>query len=44
MEYMAMKKLLASLVGHADAWPFMTPVDGSQVTDYYEVIEYPMGA
>jgi hypothetical protein len=26
-----------------DAWPFLEPVDAKQVTDYYNVIRFPMG-
>jgi len=41
-DHMAMKKLLSELQGHADAWPFLLPVNKAEVTDYYDVIKTPM--
>ncbi|OBZ67017.1 Histone acetyltransferase GCN5 [Grifola frondosa] len=42
VEHTIMKKLLSDLQGHASAWAFLTPVNGEEVTDYYEVIKNPM--
>lgn len=28
---------------HPNAWPFLNPVNGEEVVDYYEVIKRPMG-
>jgi histone acetyltransferase len=38
-----MRHLVTELSGHRDAWPFQQPVNGDEVTDYYEVIKEPMG-
>ncbi|KAI9206220.1 uncharacterized protein BJ171DRAFT_43394 [Polychytrium aggregatum] len=38
--YTVLKKLVMELEGHAQAWPFLEPVQG--VPDYYEVIKEPM--
>lgn len=35
--------LLPSLQSHKMAWPFQKPVDGNEITDYYEQIKEPMG-
>jgi histone acetyltransferase len=40
---MAMKRLLAELKKHEASWPFLVPVNPDEVTDYREVIKYPMG-
>ncbi|KAF4567532.1 histone acetyltransferase [Pleurotus pulmonarius] len=42
MEHSQMERLLRDLKGHSNAWPFMQPVDGDEVPDYYEVIKQPM--
>ncbi|KAF8331076.1 Bromodomain-containing protein [Cantharellus anzutake] len=41
-DHTAMRKLLSELQGHADAWPFLLPVNKNEVTDYYDVIKNPM--
>ena len=28
---------------HKSAWPFLDPVDASEVPDYYDVVKEPMG-
>ena len=38
-----MRHLVTELSTHRDAWPFQQPVNGDEVTDYYEVIKEPMG-
>ena len=38
-----MQQLLVSLQSHAQAWAFLQPVNGEEVTDYYDVIKKPMG-
>jgi histone acetyltransferase len=42
-DYSAMRRLLAELQGHPQAWPFLQPVNGDEVADYYDVITSPMG-
>lgn len=37
-----LKNLLNNVKNHASAWPFQTPVDASEVADYYDHIKYPM--
>ncbi|KAG2178558.1 hypothetical protein INT44_001711, partial [Umbelopsis vinacea] len=37
-----MRHLVTELSTHRDAWPFQQPVNGDEVTDYYEVIKEPM--
>lgn len=34
--------VLASVRAHTDAWPFAKPVNAVEVTDYYDLIKYPM--
>jgi histone acetyltransferase len=41
--YNQMRHLVTELASHRDAWPFQLPVNGDEVTDYYEVIKEPMG-
>ncbi|OCH92323.1 Bromodomain-domain-containing protein [Obba rivulosa] len=41
-ERTAMEKLLSDLQGHGLSWPFLQPVNGDEVVDYYEVIKKPM--
>ncbi|TCD62923.1 histone acetyltransferase [Steccherinum ochraceum] len=41
-ERSAMEKLLSDLQGHPVAWAFLSPVNGEEVLDYYEVIKTPM--
>jgi hypothetical protein len=40
---MAMKRLLAELKKHEASWPFVQPVNTDEVTDYLDIIKYPMG-
>ncbi|KAG2171292.1 hypothetical protein INT43_002914 [Umbelopsis isabellina] len=40
--YNQMRHLVTELSSHRDAWPFQQPVNGDEVTDYYEVIKEPM--
>ncbi|KAI0930495.1 hypothetical protein AcV5_007186 [Taiwanofungus camphoratus] len=42
-EHTTMEKLLSDLQGHTLAWPFQSPVNADEVTDYYDVIKKPMG-
>lgn len=37
-----LKQVLAAVRNHCDAGPFKIPVDKEQVTDYYDIIKYPM--
>lgn len=37
-----MRATLRSVSDHADAWPFLDPVDPQEVPDYYEIIKEPM--
>lgn len=37
-----MKSILSELQSHAAAWPFMEPVNASEVADYYDVVKTPM--
>lgn len=39
----SLKRLLRSLQSHKMAWPFLEPVNGDEVVDYYQVIKDPMG-
>ena len=39
-----MERLLKDLQNHPQGWPFLNPVSPEDVSDYYEVIKYPMGA
>jgi len=41
-DHSSMRKLLSELQGHADAWPFLLPVNKNEVTDYYDIIKSPM--
>lgn len=34
--------ILAMVRQHASSWPFLKPVDKTEVPDYYEHIKYPM--
>lgn len=34
--------ILAAVRAHPDAWPFAKPVNALEVSDYYDVIKYPM--
>lgn len=38
-----MQRLLVDLQNHPNGWPFLTPVNAEEVTDYYDVIKQPMG-
>ena len=37
-----LRELLRAVKSHADAWPFLEPVDGKEVPDYYDVITNPV--
>ncbi|XP_038218965.1 histone acetyltransferase KAT2A isoform X1 [Zerene cesonia] len=37
-----LRNLLHAVKNHAAAWPFLKPVDKSEVPDYYDHIKYPM--
>ena len=37
-----MRATLKSVSDHADAWPFLEPVDPVEVPDYYEIVKEPM--
>lgn len=39
-----MEKLLSELQSHPVAWAFLSPVNGEEVQDYYEIIKNAMGA
>ncbi|MCL4124863.1 UNVERIFIED_CONTAM: hypothetical protein GTU68_026984 [Idotea baltica] len=41
-DYVEVKKLSKLLVQHKNAWPFLEPVDQSEVPDYYKVVKVPM--
>jgi histone acetyltransferase len=43
VEEQKMKRLLQLLMSHKMAWPFLQPVNPSEVIDYYTVIKHPMG-
>lgn len=38
-----MHRLVGDMKAHPNAWPFLVPVNGEEVVDYYEVIKRPMG-
>ena len=38
-----MHRLLGDMKAQPTAWPFLNPVDGEEVVDYYEVVKRPMG-
>ncbi|EST08494.2 Bromodomain protein [Kalmanozyma brasiliensis GHG001] len=40
--FAVMRHILVELNGHGSAWPFVNPVNGEEVTDYYDVIKNPM--
>jgi histone acetyltransferase len=42
-DQVTMQQLLTSLQSHPQAWAFLQPVNGEEVTDYYDVIKKPMG-
>ena len=35
--------ILNAVKNHESAWPFLTPVDGKVVADYYDHVKFPMG-
>ncbi|KAF8070598.1 hypothetical protein FPV67DRAFT_1414056 [Lyophyllum atratum] len=37
-----LERILKGLQDHPQAWPFLKPVNGEEVTDYYDVIKDPM--
>jgi histone acetyltransferase len=40
--YGQLQLLLSEMQNHAAAWPFLQPVNGEEVADYYSVIQEPM--
>ncbi|CAH0397112.1 unnamed protein product [Chilo suppressalis] len=38
----ALRQILHQVKNHAAAWPFLKPVDKTEVPDYYDHIKYPM--
>jgi hypothetical protein len=38
-----LKEVLRKIKDHPSAWPFLQPVDASEVPDYYEIIKDPIG-
>lgn len=42
-DHATMQQLLVALQSHPQAWAFLQPVNGEEVTDYYEFIKKPMG-
>ncbi|KAI9728538.1 MAG: histone acetyltransferase [Cirrosporium novae-zelandiae] len=40
--YSQLLHLLSDLQNHSSSWPFTQPVNGEEVTDYYDVIKEPM--
>ncbi|RUS79321.1 hypothetical protein EGW08_012906 [Elysia chlorotica] len=41
-EYQQLAKLLKDLQAHKMAWPFLQPVDPTEVPDYYDIVAEPM--
>lgn len=41
-QHAIMRRLLTDLQNHPASWAFSRPVNGEEVTDYYEVIKEPM--
>jgi histone acetyltransferase len=41
--FAVMQQILNDLQNDPSSWPFVKPVDGSVVVDYYNVIATPMG-
>jgi histone acetyltransferase len=40
--YEFLRPLLTEIQNHPSAWPFLEPVNGQEVVDYYDVIKDPM--
>uniref|UniRef100_A0A915I7H8 histone acetyltransferase n=1 Tax=Romanomermis culicivorax TaxID=13658 RepID=A0A915I7H8_ROMCU len=40
--YSTLKELLQKLKANPNSWPFLKPVDGNEVPDYYSFIKFPM--
>ncbi len=38
-----LEQALADIMNHPSAWPFLKPVDATEVSDYYSVIKDPIG-
>ncbi|KAL9932327.1 hypothetical protein V8E36_008806 [Tilletia maclaganii] len=38
-----MRHVLIEMDNHASSWPFLNPVNGEEMPDYYDVIKSPMG-
>jgi histone acetyltransferase len=38
-----MQQILTNLQNHPQSWAFLQPVNGEEVTDYYDVVKKPMG-
>ncbi|GFN96955.1 nucleosome-remodeling factor subunit bptf-like [Plakobranchus ocellatus] len=41
-EYQQLAKLLKDMQAHKMAWPFLQPVDPTEVPDYYDIVSEPM--
>ncbi|XP_026318104.1 histone acetyltransferase KAT2A isoform X2 [Hyposmocoma kahamanoa] len=41
-DLVVLRNILHAVKNHAAAWPFLKPVDKSEVPDYYDHIKYPM--
>ncbi|XP_027204366.2 nucleosome-remodeling factor subunit NURF301 E(bx) [Dermatophagoides pteronyssinus] len=41
-DFQRMEKIVKTVKSHRSSWPFLKPVDGKQVPDYYTVIKEPM--
>ncbi|KAK3711795.1 hypothetical protein RRG08_036999 [Elysia crispata] len=41
-EYQQLAKLLKDIQSHKMAWPFLQPVDPTEVPDYYDIVSEPM--
>lgn len=42
-QYAVMRRILADLQAHPQAWAFLQPVNPEDVADYYSVVKHPMG-
>lgn len=42
-QHVLMQHVLNDLQNEPSSWPFVKPVDGNAVLDYYDVIKNPMG-
>ena len=42
-DYHFMERVLKDLTGRSQVWPFLKPVNLSEVPDYYDFVKNPMG-